>query len=179
MTGLAHIALISIGIENGSAEQLACKLAVFLVLVFGQEFLVALVGRVEALDGLQYEGIYYLFVVIPIETLLFQNGIELGIVLNEHLIELAPHFTVSLIRIVIAVHIFLIYFTLLYLITLAADKLLVVFPGELLVFQESVEHLVLLELDGELVKSKFVGWFVCAFTLRTSCENIKSTSFLS
>ena len=85
VTGLAHIALISIGIEDGSAEQLACKLAVFLVLVFGQEFLVALVGRVEALDGLQYECIYYLFVVIPIETLLFQNGIELGIVLNEHL----------------------------------------------------------------------------------------------
>ena len=103
--------------------------AVFRVLVFGQDFLIGLVGLFEPPDGFQHEGIYHLFVIVPVETLLLEQGIQFGIILNELFVQLAPYLAVGLITIVRVGHVCLVGFRLLNLVAYLSNELNVVIPG--------------------------------------------------
>ena len=50
-----------------------CKLLVFLILKFRKQFLISTIFCLKTLNRLQYESIYYFFVIIPIKTLVFQH----------------------------------------------------------------------------------------------------------
>ena len=148
---LAHIVLIVVSIENRSPEELDGKITVFLVTVFRQQFLVFLVGRIETFDGLDNESVNHLLVVIPIETLLFQNGIQIRILLDQRTINLAPHFTIRFVGIFFAAHILLVNGALLDLIAEFTYRLHIIFPATLLGLHEEVELFILFQLYGEPV----------------------------
>ena len=75
--------LILVGIHNGGTEQLAGIVLVFLAVVFRQQVLVRLVLLFKALDGFQHEGVHHLLVVVPVEALLFQQCVQIVVVLDE------------------------------------------------------------------------------------------------
>ena len=148
---LAHVMLVVVGIEDRSPEELDGKVPVLLVPVLRQQLLVLPVGGVEAFDGLDDEGVHHLLVVVPVEALLLQHGIQVGILLDERAVDPAPHLPVGLVRVLLVLHVFLVDGALLYLVAELAHRLHVVFPAAFLVFHEEVELLVRLQLDGEPV----------------------------
>ena len=91
---------IVVGIENGTAEEATSKLLVLFILEFGQQLLIGPIFRVKALDRLQHKGIHYLFVVVPVEALVFEQAIKLFVVEDEGFVELAPQFAVGFVGVV-------------------------------------------------------------------------------
>lgn len=86
---------VVVTVQDGTTEQAAGKLAILVVLELGQQGLVGSVLFVEAFDGLQHKGVDNLLVVVPIQTLVFEQSVEVGVVEDESLVELAPQFTVA------------------------------------------------------------------------------------
>ena len=100
-----------VGIEDGSAEQLTCKLLFLLARPFGQEFFLATVLLLETLDGLHDEGIDNILVVVPVEALFLEHAVDVVIVHDEGLIEMTPEVAVGLVTVVLIVHVCLIDLT--------------------------------------------------------------------
>ena len=175
----AHVALIGVGVENGGAEELACKFLVFNVGVLGQQLLLVLVLRVEALDGLQHEGVDHVLVVVPIEALLLEEGVDVGIVLDELLVETAPQLAVLIVGACRLGHVLLIDLTLFDLIAELAYKLLIVVPCDMLVLKELIEHLVLFELGGEPVEYEFLRRNVLSFPVCLLGEQVDTATLFT
>ena len=86
-----------VSIHNAGAEQLAGIVSVLLAVVFRQQFLMSLVLFVETFDGLHHKGVNNLLVVVPIDALLLQQTVEVGIVLDERTIQLTPQLAVGVV----------------------------------------------------------------------------------
>ena len=110
----------------------------------------------EALDGLQHEGIDDLLVVVPVEALVFKDGVKLAVVHEEGLVEFTPQFAVGLVVVLLTLHIFLIDLAALDGLEELSDRGSHVVPGELLGAQEVGKRLVLLQLEGKAVEHKFL-----------------------
>ena len=93
------------GACDGDGEQTCGKGLVFVGGIGGQQRLVGTIGRVEALDGFHHKGIDNLFVVVPIETLLFKQRIEVFVVDDVRLVEFTNDLTIGVIVFVFVVDI--------------------------------------------------------------------------
>ena len=159
--------LVLLGVEQRGAEEVDGKLAVALVLELGQQLLVGLVGGVEALDGLQHKRVDDELVVVPVEALLLQHGVELLVVLYELAVELAPHLPVGLVVVGLVGHVVLVGLALLYLVAELAYEFKVVAPAVFLALDELAEHLVGFQLQGELVVAEFGRGLLRTFSFGT------------
>ena len=148
--------LIFIGIEDGIAEQLACIVLVFLAVVFWQQLLTGFLLLVETLDGLQYEGVNDVLVVVPVKTLFFKQGVKVVIILNERTINLTPHLAVSSVIVLLVSHIIVVNLTFRNLKIQLFKKFGIVVPRFLLCFHQLVEHLVLFKLQCKTVVSELL-----------------------
>ena len=92
----------------------------------------------EALAGRAAHACYGYTMVVPEDTQ--------AMPLDERFVYLPPKLSVGLIAVVFAINIVFVYLALLYLSIQFPDEFHIVFPCELLVFDEILEHLVLLEL---------------------------------
>ena len=160
---LAHIALVGVGVENGGAEEFSGKFAVFLVLVFGQQFLSRRILGFESADGFQHERIDHLFVVVPVEAALFEQRVEVVVFLNDLLVDFSPHFAVGFVGIVVAFDVFAIDFALLDEYAHLTNELDVVGPRQFHRLGGIAQHLVVFELKGEFVVYKLRRRFLGAF----------------
>ena len=106
--GLAHVVLVLVGIEYGGTEQLTGIFLVLLAVVLGQQLLITAILLLETLDGLQHEGIDNLLVVVPVQALLLQQLVEVGVLLDEGAVDLAPHLAVGSVVVLLALHVFLV-----------------------------------------------------------------------
>ena len=146
---------IIIAIQDGTTEQATGKIPIFLILKFGQEFLLVTVLRIKTLDRLQNKSIYNFLIVIPVQTLVFQYFIQSSIVENDLLIDLSPYLTVFLVRRSFAGHVFLINITFHDLLTQLLHKITFVFPGLLLWTGKFIQLPVDFQLSNEAVFYKF------------------------
>ena len=154
--GLAHETLVLGIVKDGSAEQLAGVILLFVAVPLGQQLFLGTILFLEALDGLQYEGINDLLVVVPVKTLVFEDGVKLVIVHEEGLVELAPQFAVGLIVVFLTLHVLLVDVAALDGLEELADGGSCVFPGEFLGADKVGKCLVLFELKGKAVEHKFL-----------------------
>ena len=130
---------------------------------FGQQFLLGGVFLVEPLYGLEHKRVDNLLVVVPIEALFLEQGVELLVFLYQRAVYLAPQLPVGCIRVVGVGHVVFVYLAFRYLLVQLPYKLDFVVPRLLLRFDEVVEHLVFLELQREPVVCEFLRRHVCAF----------------
>ena len=140
--------------------------------------MVSLVGRIESFDGLENEGIDDLLVIVPVETLLLQNGVEILIALYQRAVDTTPELTVGLIILRITHHILLVEGTLLYLVTKFTYRLDVVLPAHLFILHKEVELLILLQLCGKLIERKTLRRGLRPLSFRATRSNIHTTSLL-
>ena len=82
---------------DGVAEQGSCILLVLIGLVFRKEFLILAVSLLETLDSLVNEGVDDELVVVPVKAHVLQNALQFLIVVEDVLVELAPHLAVCLV----------------------------------------------------------------------------------
>ena len=81
----------------GIAEQGSCILLVLVGLVFRKKFLILAVSLLETLDSLVNEGVDDELVVVPVKAHVLQNALQFLIVVEDVLVEFAPHLAVSLV----------------------------------------------------------------------------------
>ena len=140
--------------------------------------MVSLVGRIESFDGLENEGIDDLLVIVPVETLLLQNGVEILIALYQRAVDTTPELAVGLIILRITHHILLIEGTPLYLVTKFTYRLDVVLPAHLFILHKEVELLILLQLCGKLIERKTLRRGLRPLSFRATRSNIHTTPLL-
>ena len=169
---LAHVALVGVGIENGGAEEFPCEVFVFLVFVFGQQFLSRRVFGLESPDGFQHEGIDHFLVVVPVEAFLFEQCVEVFVFLNDLLVDFPPHLAVGLVGVVVAFDVVAIDFALFDEVADFPDELNIVFPREFQRFGGLAQHSVVVELQGEFVFHEFCCRHLCALALCPLCANL-------
>ena len=172
---IAHVALVSVAVEDGGTEELASEVAVLGVLIFWQQLLLCLLGWVEALDGLQHEGINDVLVVVPVERLLLQEGIEVLIVLDKGLVETAPELTVLGVLVESVLGCEELSVDIIVVEVARGDgrqnltnRLYVFLPCGMLYVDPIVQHLVLLQLHGEAVEGEARRRFLLTLALGTS-----------
>ena len=81
---------VIVGIQNSTTEQTTCKLLIFVILKFRKQFLVGTLLFIKTFDRFRDECIYNFFVIIPIQTLIFQYPIERIIIKDVCFIEFSP-----------------------------------------------------------------------------------------
>ena len=171
--------LIFLAVQDGGAKQLAGVVLVLLRVVFRQQLLRRTVLFVESLDGLQHEGVHHLLVVVPVQALLLQQGVQVGIVLNQRAIQLAPQLAVRLVVVVRRVHIFLVDLAVGNLQVYLLQKFGLIVPRLLLAFHEVVQHLVLFQLQGETVVDKLRRGQGSAFALGSGLGHLHMAASLA
>ena len=146
---------VIICIQDRTTEQAASKVLIFFILKFRKKFLLFTVLRIEALDSLQHKSIHDFLIVIPIQTLVFQNFIKSCIVENNFLVQFSPQFTILFVWRSFAGHILLIYITLHDLFTQVFNEIAFIFPGFLLRRSKSIQLFVDFQLRNEAIFYKF------------------------
>ena len=83
---------VIVRIQNGATEQTTCKLLIFVILKFRKQFLVGTLLFIKAFDCFQDERVYNFFIIIPVQTLVFQYLVSVS--LNEY-VEIAKLYSTA------------------------------------------------------------------------------------
>ena len=153
------------GAGKRHGEQTRCESLIFVCGIGREKGLLFAVGGIETLDGLQHEGIDNLFIVVPIQTLFFEQRIESLIIYNMRFVEFSNDLTIGVIVFFFVVDVTLEQLVVRPKIIDFLDEVFVVGKEDLLFFGKFFECLIFGQLRKEAV---FDHHFVVASTCGSS-----------
>ena len=133
---------------------------------------------IETFNGLDDEGVDDLFIIVPVETLILENGVEFVVLLDECFIELTPQLAISIVAVLCTIHVILINLTLFNLLEELTNKSCRVVPANLLGTQKIVQLFILAQLQGEAVEYKFSRRVGLSFTRCPGLNKFQTASGL-